>query len=894
MAIPNIIVQLEAIPSRDFSKGKFLGKGGFGQVYLGNWQATPIAVKELLVQIIDDQFLNMFKNEAQIMAQCKHPNIVQMLGICAEEGKFAILMEYLEKGSLDKFLQRPEDLPWNRRYSIAADIGKGLAYLHGRNIVHRDLKSLNILIAKDDTAKITDFGLAKVRDETKTHLTSQGGSPRWMAPEQISQNASASTKTDIYSMGMVLWEIAARKAPYSNAANEMVVLAWKMNNVSETIPSETPPAFADIIKQCWKDPAQRPKAQNLAEDLVRLTTDPNQPLPVFENNGSYPSNFATLSATTESKEDPYLSNNATLSMPPTPTPDLSSHNLLPDALLDYIYSILENEEVQNMESLRTSLEKQTRKLNSASSLTEQDRQVYRLTQKLFDANKKIRKPVAKDLIELIQGSAQTPPPAVVPVKAPPPPQAALPSIAFGKAEWAKYFGDVGVEPPLPADINAILQSSCPYWPQKKVQETHLLVLVPQTVNGRPLTLKTLGELIPRPLEGTPASYAIFSLGYEAPAAKSHWVLMTRGIVVGSGKKYSDQQAFIKSKASYEVPTVLDATVAILMEHVRTGIKLYGDSPKTFTQCQEKDNTDHHLLVGSFGARGLNVFENNFDDSIINRLHIEIGVGGLRKFIPDNPQPAASQAVPPAEQVESPKPNKAQELPIESRISYPSNTLTLADRPIESIPKAPANKAVLPSIAFGKAEWAKYFGDVGVEPPLPADINAILQSSCPYWPQKKVQETHLLVLVPKTVNGKPLTLKTLGELIEKPLQGTATKYLSFDLGEYTDAPAAKSHWALLTRDVIEGSRDKSYSDQKALIKAPYELPTVLDATVAVLMEHVRTGTKLYSEGPWTYTRCQEKYNKDLQLGVGGFGAAGLSVDYYFDSFYNGVGGLRKFF
>ncbi len=205
------------------------------------------------------------------------------------------------------------------------------------------------------------------------------------------------------------------------------------------------------------------------------------------------------------------------------------------------------------------------------------------------------------------------------------------------------------------------------------------------------------------------------------------------------------------------------------------------------------------------------------------------------------------------------------------------------------------QASIPMV-FGKIAWAKYFGDIGDEPPLPHDIQTILQSPCPYWPKNKVQETHLLVLVPQTVNGKPLTLKTLGEFIQKPLQGTPTKYQTFDLGDYTDAPAAKSHWALLTRDIIEGSRSKSYSNQKALIKAPYEVPTILDATVAILMEHVRTGTRLYSNSPWTYTRCQEKYNENWQLVVGGFGVAGLNVYFslYGDYVSSGVGGLRKFF
>src|SRR3979490_1472708 len=107
------------------------------------------------------------------------------------------------------------------------------------------------------------------------------------------------------------------------------------------------------------------------------------------------------------------------------------------------------------------------------------------------------------------------------------------------------------------------------------------------------------------------------------------------------------------------------------------------------------------------------------------------------------------------------------------------------------------------IAFGKAMWAKYFGDSGIEPPLPRTIPEILNSRCPFWPDKKVRQTHLLVLIPETVNGKPLTLKTLGELVQKPLQGHSSKYGYFTIGEYTDLPAPKSHWALMTRDVIQG-------------------------------------------------------------------------------------------
>jgi hypothetical protein len=207
-------------------------------------------------------------------------------------------------------------------------------------------------------------------------------------------------------------------------------------------------------------------------------------------------------------------------------------------------------------------------------------------------------------------------------------------------------------------------------------------------------------------------------------------------------------------------------------------------------------------------------------------------------------------------------------------------------------------------AFGPKEWFIYFGaHLRNVPRLPPNIAEILSSPCPFWPDKKVYETHLLVLVPQTVSGQPLTLKTLGELVQNPRNGGhATKYEYCNLGDYVDQPT-KSHWALLTRTVIKGSRSKPYKNQQTIISSysqktqiAYEIPTVLDAIVCNFMQYVRFGTWLYSQNPWTFTFCQEKYNASYNLVVGGGGAVGLRVEY--DSFRvlesHGIGGLRKFF
>jgi hypothetical protein len=203
------------------------------------------------------------------------------------------------------------------------------------------------------------------------------------------------------------------------------------------------------------------------------------------------------------------------------------------------------------------------------------------------------------------------------------------------------------------------------------------------------------------------------------------------------------------------------------------------------------------------------------------------------------------------------------------------------------------------VAFDKKRWGIYFGDVGIEPPIPSDITQIFESPCPIWEGKKVKETHLLTLIPQTVNGEPLTLKLLGELVQKLLKGNKTPYSSFNLGDYTDSPAPASHWVLMSREVIPESLNRSYVDQQALVtnaaqkaQAPYQVPNILDAVVCLFMEYIQSGTCLYRDNPWRWSRCQEKYDKTWQLVFGGFAPEGLYINCSYDGNDCGVGVLRK--
>ena len=219
--------------------------------------------------------------------------------------------------------------------------------------------------------------------------------------------------------------------------------------------------------------------------------------------------------------------------------------------------------------------------------------------------------------------------------------------------------------------------------------------------------------------------------------------------------------------------------------------------------------------------------------------------------------------------------------------------------------------------FGKSQWGTCFGDIGAEPPLPDNIREILDSPCVFWPDKKVRETHVLVLIPNTINGNPFDLNYLSELINKPKAGYETQYRFYDNYVKKDlgAKSYPSHWVLMTRDLIPGSQNKSYKDIKAHIqshaqqsKIPYELPTALEAATTILMEHVKTGEKLYSGDdrllyPFlrryngSFTVCQEKVNDNQwPVAIGGFSSGGLGVKhdgYWCDAYDGGVGCVRKF-
>lgn len=209
-----------------------------------------------------------------------------------------------------------------------------------------------------------------------------------------------------------------------------------------------------------------------------------------------------------------------------------------------------------------------------------------------------------------------------------------PAIAFGREEYIRYgIGDPGEEPPLPSNIHEVLQKPCPFWPGKTIEETHTLVLIPQTVtrivNGRPvtvpLTLRTLDELLRSSNNGADVGYRfiweeILEEHGDTPVGESHWVLMTNDVVPGSRNQNYPHQKQLVENQGYEVPDLLDAATAILLERIRSGRRLFSSNPWTYTRCQQT-TLGYQSVVGGFARGGL---------SVGSYVHGSDGVAALRK------------------------------------------------------------------------------------------------------------------------------------------------------------------------------------------------------------------------------------------------------------------------
>ncbi|CAA0834266.1 PAS domain-containing protein tyrosine kinase family protein [Striga hermonthica] len=257
----------------DLTIGEQIGQGSCGTVYHALWYGSDVAVKVFSKQEYSDDVIYSFRQEVSLMKRLRHPNILLFMGAVTSPQRLCIVTEFLPRGSLFRLLQKNgSKLEWRRRVLMALDIARGMNYLHRCNppIVHRDLKSSNLLVDKNWTVKVGDFGLSRLKHETYLTTKTGKGTPQWMAPEVL-RNEPSDEKADIYSFGVILWELATHKIPWETLNSVQVIGTVGFMNQRLDLPGEVDPHWNSIIESCWhSEPQCRPSFQELVEKLKEL------------------------------------------------------------------------------------------------------------------------------------------------------------------------------------------------------------------------------------------------------------------------------------------------------------------------------------------------------------------------------------------------------------------------------------------------------------------------------------------------------------------------------------------------------------------------------------------------------------------------------------------------
>ncbi|ETP46758.1 TKL protein kinase [Phytophthora nicotianae P10297] len=257
---------------RDLAIQKQIGIGSSCQVYKGNWRGAEVAVKSF-TGINRSAVEREFANEVNMMQQLgPNPSLVLLLAVCAKP--LSLVLEYLPfslfeliNGVPDKTRRIPPfPTSWTKRVHMMLDIARGLQFLHSFDIIHRDLKSLNLLMTAEGRVKLADFGISRSNDQSEL-MTGCCGTFQWMAPEVLTSQ-KYSLSADVYSFGIILWEICEGAAPFRDLAPAQIPIAVVQERRRPIISPMTPLPLRDLIQRCWHhEPALRPTAAEVVHIL---------------------------------------------------------------------------------------------------------------------------------------------------------------------------------------------------------------------------------------------------------------------------------------------------------------------------------------------------------------------------------------------------------------------------------------------------------------------------------------------------------------------------------------------------------------------------------------------------------------------------------------------------
>mmetsp|Transcript_68556 Transcript_68556/g.142951 ORF Transcript_68556/g.142951 Transcript_68556/m.142951 type:complete len:708 (+) Transcript_68556:11-2134(+) len=274
--------RFENVQPARFIKGKLLGKGGQGEVHLGTYDNVKVAGKTLLSNP-DEETVKETIYEVNFFTQLDHPNCHYLLGskTSLDNGGIILLTEVCDNGSLFEFYGKTGkrfDNP--TAWRLARECAVGFMIIHGMGYMHRDIKSLNVFLSKDLVAKVADFGMCTM-DATSTDAC---GTVQWMAPEVVlnlfDQRSSYDKRVDVYSYGVLLWEIFHCKVPYSHLGNVgqmMIGRRVKESDIRPVMGRACVKSIADLIQHCWhRDPNARPTFEEVIARLDACSADCGQ------------------------------------------------------------------------------------------------------------------------------------------------------------------------------------------------------------------------------------------------------------------------------------------------------------------------------------------------------------------------------------------------------------------------------------------------------------------------------------------------------------------------------------------------------------------------------------------------------------------------------------------
>ena len=257
-----------------------IGLGGMAVVYKARCHRLNrlVAIKILKDELSkDEEFRNRFHAESQAVAMLSHPNIMSVYDVSSHEDADYIVMELIDGITLKQYMEKKGNLNWKETLHFAMQIAKALEHAHGRGIVHRDIKPHNVMVLKNGSAKVTDFGIARLMSQSNTLTKEALGSVHYISPEQA-KGGRVDNRSDLYSLGVVMYEMMTGRAPYDG--DSPVAVAIQHINGGATLPSvlnpNIPGGLEQIIMKCMAtDPAQRySSATALLYDLEELRKNP--------------------------------------------------------------------------------------------------------------------------------------------------------------------------------------------------------------------------------------------------------------------------------------------------------------------------------------------------------------------------------------------------------------------------------------------------------------------------------------------------------------------------------------------------------------------------------------------------------------------------------------------